>query len=218
MPSINTFSSMGGLSPASMYQDLSANRRQSQPLPEAADNTSQATQQEATAAATRTSLPQQAPAPAQPSALPTVESLDNASTALSQMRVQFSDPADAAFERFQAENNARMQEIGQMPPPPPPRDNAAFERGLERIQPPEAEGGEPPVQDAGQMPSPPANEETPAGGMSQMQPPTENRQSMQAASQMTPPPANESLPAQIPDEQAEEGTAAPLAAVTSGVV
>lgn len=164
MPGINMFNAMGGMSPMNaMYQNLSANRRQGQALP-AADGTDQATQQ-AAAATARPASPQM-PAPTQATALPTVENLDNASETLSQMRVQFSDPADAAFEQFQAESGSRMP------------------------------------------------------GMGQMQPPAENgRLSAQGVGQMTPPPPSEgAFPAQSFDEQAAEGTAAPLAAVTSGVV
>ena len=111
MSGIGAFGSMGGMSAMRyLYQNPNVNRRQAAaepaeetnlPTAEPAEKTGlPATQNAADAAG-------QQQAPAQATALPAVESLDNATETLSQMRVQFSDPADAAFERFQAENAQR---------------------------------------------------------------------------------------------------------------
>lgn len=200
MLGINSFGPMGGVN--AMYQNLTVNRRQSQPVPQTEDAAAegQAAQQGLSALAARSDPASQMPVPAQEGGLPTVESLGNASETLTQMRVQFSDPADAAFERFQAESASRIQDVGQTPP--------------------EQEGEETAEEAEGQVASLPAGEDIP--DRSTMQMPlraAEGEQfSAQGPGQVAPPPQeNAGFPTQTPNEQAGEGTAAPLAAVPAGI-
>ena len=207
MPGINSFGAMGGMSSMGvMYQNLAANRRQS-PMELPQDASGEQQQATGLSALNARPAPSQMPMNAQATALPTEDSLNDATNALSQMRVQFSDPADAAFERFQAEGGLQnLSAMPQVPPAEEEEDEGLFSQGLSEIAPPPPMGGAAP---------------TDGMGMSRMQAaPARDAQatmqaSAQAMSQMVPPPEN-NLPAQMPDVQAKEGTAAPLA-VAAGI-
>lgn len=205
MPGINSFGVMGGMSSMGvMYQNLAANRRQSpMELPQDANGE----QQQATglSALNARPAPSQMPMNAQATALPTEDSLNDATNAISQMRVQFSDPADAAFERFQAEGG--LQNLSAMPQVPPAEEEESEDlsaQGMSQMMPPMS-GATP----------------TDGMGMGRMQaaPARDTQATMQgfaqAMGQMVPPPEN-NLPAQMPNVQAKEGTAAPLA-VAAGI-
>lgn len=210
MPGINSFGAMGGMSSmGAMYQNLAANRRQSpMELPQNANDE----QQQATglSALNARSAPSQMPMNAQATALPTEDSLNDATNALSQMRVQFSDPADAAFERFQAEGGLQsLSAMPQMTPPEEEEEEGLFSQGLSQIAPPSPMGGAAPTDGMGM-------------GMGRMQaaPMRDPQATMQASAQamgrMAPPPPENNLPTQMSNVQAKEGTAAPLA-VAAGI-
>ena len=201
MPGINSFGAMGGMSSMSaMYQNLAANRRQS-PVELPQDASGEQERATGLPALNARPAPQQMPAPMQAAALPTEDSLNDASNALSQMRVQFSDPADAAFERFQAEGGLQS-------------------RGMDEMT--QSEEEDLSAQGLGQMAPPPSmNGATPSSGMSLGRMPTvparDEQATAQAMGRMMPPPENSAgLPAQLPNVQAKEGTAAPLA-VAAGI-